>query len=62
MTLVLGLLTNSGGADYDLAAKSGESAIALAPHSSLPPYAQSFVLACWLGFGQAGLSSLLAPA
>jgi len=28
----------------------------------LPPYAQSSVLACWLGFGQAGLSSLLAPA
>jgi hypothetical protein len=23
---------------------------------------QSSVLACWLGFGQAGLSSLLAPA
>jgi len=34
----------------------------LAPHISLPPYAQSSVLACWLGFGQAGLASLLAPA
>jgi hypothetical protein len=28
----------------------------LASHSSLPPYAQSSVLAWWLAFGQAGLS------
>jgi hypothetical protein len=24
----------------------------------LPPYVQSSVLVCWLGFGQAGLASL----
>ena len=28
------------------------------PRSLLPPCVQSSVLACWLGFGQAGLSSL----
>ena len=33
-------------------------AIPLASHISPPPYVQSAVLACWLGFGQAGLSSI----
>jgi len=34
----------------------------LASHNSLPPYTQSSVLAWWLAFGQAGLSSLLTSA
>ena len=37
-------------------------AIPLASHNSLPPYTQSSVLAWWLTFGQAGLSSLLPSA
>ena len=33
-------------------------AVPLASHCLLPPYVQSSVLACWLSFDQAGLSSL----
>jgi hypothetical protein len=33
-------------------------AIPLASHSLLPPCMQSFVLVCWLGFDQVGLSNL----
>ncbi|NIA07846.1 MAG: hypothetical protein GWP14_09495 [Actinobacteria bacterium] len=39
-----------------------QSAFPLASHDSLPPHTQSSVLARWLVFGQAGLSSLLTSA
>ena len=39
-----------------------QTAFPLAPHNSLPPYTQSSVLAWWLTFSQAGLSSLLTSA
>ncbi len=50
------------GAQYLHLRYGRQSAVPLASHNSLPPYTQSSVLAWWLTFDQAGLSSLLTSA
>jgi hypothetical protein len=45
------------GAQYLHLRYGRSSAFPLAPRDSLPPHAQSSVLAWWLAFGQVGLSN-----